>query len=134
MFYKMFIHLAEVPYQQYTSPSILTSTRGYHNCKLIPLSCRKNPFKYSFFPRTIPTWNDLPYDVINCDTLDFKYKLDNYYTVNNFNYLIDRLYVTIVHLCVTFTLQSFTVMVNNNNKPILRLGGLFTSFQNIRIY
>jgi len=86
MFYKMFNHLAEIPYQQYTSLSTLTSTRGHHNCKLIPLFCGKNPFKYSFFPRTIPARNNLPYDMINCDTLDsFKCKIDNYYTLNKFD-------------------------------------------------
>ena len=30
--------------------------------------------------RTIPIWNQLPEDLVNCNTLgSFKYKLDNYY-------------------------------------------------------
>ena len=83
MFYKMFHNLVKIPYQQYTLPST-TSIRGHHHYKLIQLSCRKNPFKYSFITRTIPTWNKLPNDLINCNTLEnFKHKLDIYFTIVN---------------------------------------------------
>ena len=39
-------------------------------------------FKYSFFPRTIPEWNQLPLDVIHADSLDsFKNLLYQYYNM-----------------------------------------------------
>lgn len=37
-----------------------TSTRRKHRFKLNVLSPSLNSYKYSFFPRTIPEWNDLP--------------------------------------------------------------------------
>ena len=42
----------------------------------------KDCFKYSFFPRTIPEWNQLPLDVIHADSLDsFKNLLYQYYNM-----------------------------------------------------
>ena len=76
----MFNHLASIPFDQYVQLSFVTATRQSHHSKLIPISSKKNPLKFSFMSRTIPLWNKLPEELINCNSLDyFKYKLDNYY-------------------------------------------------------
>ena len=45
MFYKMFNHLASIPYDQYAQLSSATATRHSHHSKLIPISSKKNPLK-----------------------------------------------------------------------------------------
>jgi len=35
-------------------------TRANHSFKCRTISCNSTPYKYSFFPRTIPSWNLLP--------------------------------------------------------------------------
>ena len=46
-------------------------TRRSHDCKFMPLSASVNAYKYSFFPRSIPVWNGLPFSVVHAssDTL-----------------------------------------------------------------
>ena len=47
--------------------------------KLIPMLAKKNPLKYSFLPRTISLWNQLPQNLVNSNSLtSFKNKLDDY--------------------------------------------------------
>ena len=66
MFYKMFNHLASIPFDHYTKLSFVTATRLSHYLKLTPISSKKNALKLSFMARTIPIWNHLPEDLINC--------------------------------------------------------------------
>ena len=68
-FYKMFNNLTTIPYIQYVQLSTVTSTRYSHPFKLIPMLAKKNPLKYSFLPRTIPLWNQLPQDLVNSNSL-----------------------------------------------------------------
>ena len=79
MFYKMFNGIANIPFNQYIQLSTLNSTRHSHQFKLIPMYCKKNASKFSFLSRTTPVWNQLPEEIISCNSLDsFKYKLDHY--------------------------------------------------------
>ena len=80
-FYKMFNNLSMIPFTQYVQLSNATNTRFSHPFKLIPMSSKKNPLKYSFLSRTIPLWNQLPQDLVNSNSLiSFKNKLDDYLT------------------------------------------------------
>uniref|UniRef100_A0A6M2DBB6 Putative tick transposon n=1 Tax=Rhipicephalus microplus TaxID=6941 RepID=A0A6M2DBB6_RHIMP len=53
------------------SPYLLSltarTTRHRHADSLTPYRTRTNLFKYSFFPRTITAWNNLPYTPIHND-------------------------------------------------------------------
>ena len=76
MFYKMTHNLAAIPYRHYIQPASISSTRLSHQFKILPLSSAKNPFKFSFIARTIPTWNSLSDYLVNSDsTNSFKSKL-----------------------------------------------------------
>jgi len=51
-------------------------TRSNHDYKFRALSATSGPYKYSFFPRTIPTWNQLSKDTAESATLEsFKRRL-----------------------------------------------------------
>lgn len=56
---------------QYIQPLTARRTRHRHSASLTPYSGRTNVFKFSFFPRTISEWNDLPISAISCiDEID----------------------------------------------------------------
>ena len=44
-------------------------TRRSHDCKFMPLSASVNAYKYSFFPRSIPVWNGLPFSVVHASSV-----------------------------------------------------------------
>ena len=51
-------------------------TRNYHPLKFINAACRTNIYKYSFFPRSVKEWNELPETIIEAaDTEAFKLAL-----------------------------------------------------------
>ena len=81
MFYKMINNLAAIPYEHYVKPIPNSTTRHSHQHKILPLSSSKNAFyKFSFIPRTIPIWNSLPEELVNCNSITtFRTKLDNNY-------------------------------------------------------
>ena len=80
MFYKMINNLAAIPYEHYIKPITNSTTRHSHQHKILPLSSSKNAFKFSFIPRTIPIWNSLPEELVNCNSIStFRTKLDNNY-------------------------------------------------------
>lgn len=45
------------------SPLSSRPTRRYHSQNFTPIFARTNNFKYSFFPRTITDWNELPHHI-----------------------------------------------------------------------
>ena len=47
-----------------------TRTRNYHTQKFMQPRTRTDIYKYSFFPRTVTQWNNLPNSVINCCSLE----------------------------------------------------------------
>ena len=51
-------------------------TRVYHSLKFINAGCRTNIYKYSFFPRSVKEWNELPETIIEAaNTEAFKLAL-----------------------------------------------------------
>ena len=80
LFYKILHGLAAVPVEQYIQPCAFLQTRGSHQYKFHPIFSHKNIYKSSFFPATIPLWNILPSEIVNCNSLyHFKLFLDNYH-------------------------------------------------------
>ena len=60
------------------------TTRQEHTLKLIKPRARLNIRLQSFSHRVINSWNKLPLEIINCQTLDnFKYKLSRYLSTNS---------------------------------------------------
>lgn len=51
--------------EQYTQPLTARRTRHRHADSLTPFNARTNIFKFSFFPRTVTEWNQLPALFIN---------------------------------------------------------------------
>lgn len=49
---------------QFIQPLTSRRTRHRHAASLTPYSARTNVFKFSFYPRTISDWNDLPISVV----------------------------------------------------------------------
>ena len=56
-----------IPKYYLPSPSPCSSTRNHNNSKFLHYQPRTNIYKYSFFPRTIPEWNNL--QVLNKENL-----------------------------------------------------------------
>ena len=80
LFYKILHGLAAIPVEQYIQPCTFLQTRGSHQYKFHPIFSHKNVYKSSFFPATIPLWNILPSETVNCNSLyHFKLYLDNYH-------------------------------------------------------
>ena len=51
-------------------------TRNYHPLKFVHAGCRTNIYKYSFFPRSVKEWNELPETTIEvANTEAFKLAL-----------------------------------------------------------
>ena len=46
------------------------SSRFSHNKQLERIQCNKDCYKYSFIPRTVVQWNNLPHDVVNLHELN----------------------------------------------------------------
>ena len=56
-----------------------TTTRNYHPLKYININTATNTYKFSFFPRTIKEWNDLPYYLLEIkDPKSFKKELSTF--------------------------------------------------------
>lgn len=56
--------------QDYITFSQGYSTRQRHSFSIVPFMPRNNCFKYSFFPRTVVEWNELPQETIEQGYLD----------------------------------------------------------------
>ena len=63
-FHKASLGLNAVDLSQYATLST-GDTRRNHSQKYNHFSVRTDVFKYSFFPRTIPAWNNLPEHIVN---------------------------------------------------------------------
>ena len=59
LFYKVVQDLVDIPAAEYLTPSTV-KTRSAHTKKFRQFSTSTNCFKFSFFPRTVPSWNSLP--------------------------------------------------------------------------
>ena len=59
MFYKVVNNLVAIPSSYHPPQSTVTSTRGTHPMKLLPIQTSATQYHNSFFPRLIPLWNSL---------------------------------------------------------------------------
>ena len=74
MMYKVVHGLVVVPTTHLTAAD--SRTRANHSYKFRTISCNSTPYKYSFFPRTIPSWNLLPAETAEAMSVDaFKHRL-----------------------------------------------------------
>jgi hypothetical protein len=72
MFYKIVNSLVDIPADHYLTQS-KTRIRITHSKKMLQYHTRTDTLKFSFFPRTIPTWNMLPATVAEApDLVSFK--------------------------------------------------------------
>lgn len=72
LFYKIVNERIDIPKDLYLTPAT-RFTRKSHHQKFLTISTRIDSYKYSFFPRTIPEWNQLPgASVITTSLEDFK--------------------------------------------------------------
>ena len=69
MFYKSLHGLAACPIPDYINP-IATATRASHNQQYSIPTARLDTYKYSYFPRTIKTWNLLPSPLVSAPSID----------------------------------------------------------------
>jgi len=66
LLYKSF-NLLSIPSTYLPVPTPLFLTRSNHNQKFLQYH---TSVKFSFFPRTVPDWNDLPARIVQCKSLD----------------------------------------------------------------
>ena len=69
LLYKIFHDYQTIPHQYLPTPVPL-NTRSNHNQKLQHYQTRTNVYKFSFFPRTVPEWNDLTSDQVSALNLE----------------------------------------------------------------
>jgi len=68
MFFKILNNLVELLLPNYINPNI-SITRG-HKSKFSILYIRIDTYKYSFFPATVPIWNNLPDEAVRSKSID----------------------------------------------------------------
>lgn len=54
---------------RYVTLKSARSTRSYHALSLTDYQCHTDCFKFSFFPKTITEWNELPFDIVNTTSI-----------------------------------------------------------------
>ena len=75
LFYKIVNRLVEVPTENYLVPQLRPS-QHYNSMAYTIFSSRHDYYKYSFFPRTVIAWNQLPDMRVKDSTLEaFKTKI-----------------------------------------------------------
>ena len=68
LFYKVVNNLVHIPAADYLVPS-MSRTRASHSKRYRQFSTSSDFFKFSFFPRTVPSWNSLPATVAEAHSL-----------------------------------------------------------------
>ena len=75
--YKIINNLVDITPQPYLEPGN-ARTRSNHNLKFRQIQTKRDTFKFSFFPRTIPIWNSLPASSAEAPSLaSFKREIKN---------------------------------------------------------
>ncbi|XP_072033080.1 uncharacterized protein [Amphiura filiformis] len=67
--YKILNHQVAVPLPDYITPKG-RATRSQHQHRFTRLSTSTDSYKYSFFPRTMKDWDELPHSTIELPTLE----------------------------------------------------------------
>jgi len=82
LLYKITNNILQIPSDYLPTPSSITSTRSRNDRKFLHYQTTMDCFKYSFFPRTIPKWNQLPTDIVNANQVDsFRTLLNQYFNL-----------------------------------------------------
>ena len=77
MFHKIEKNLVRIKFPPPVVPSRITHTRKNHERQKAVIGASLNVYKYSYFVRTIPTWNDLTADCVEAkDSIAFKSALE----------------------------------------------------------
>lgn len=77
--YKMQNQLIDIPVTAHLTRNPRDATRGHYQ-KFVEIRAKKDNYKYSFFPRTVPEWNKLSKEVVNSSDIDtFKDNLKTHY-------------------------------------------------------
>ena len=75
LFYKIIIRLAWLETEDILTPAD-SRTRKNHSFKFKHLQANCDSYRFSFFPATISSWNNLPFDIAKVDSVEgFKLKL-----------------------------------------------------------
>ena len=83
LMYKLLHNLLTIPTSYLPSPPPATMTRSSHDFKFLHYQPVLDCYKYSFIPRTVPEWNNLPLQIINGLTLNaFKKSLYNHFEIS----------------------------------------------------
>ncbi len=69
LFYKIQYNLVNIIFPAVIQPARLSSTRANHPFKKQVISATINPYKYSYFVRTVLVWNYLPACAVNAPTV-----------------------------------------------------------------
>ena len=78
--YQMTHNLADFKTDDFLIPHAETRTRGSHCFKFQIPKVNKDIFKFSYIPRTIKEWNELPEHIVTSSSLEiFKSKLVDYF-------------------------------------------------------
>lgn len=67
--YQLWFKKLRLESSSFLHPSSTRRTRHDHPHKITPVFARTNAFKYSFFPRTITEWNNLPHHIFISDNV-----------------------------------------------------------------
>jgi hypothetical protein len=133
LFYKIVNRLVEVPTENYLVPQLRPS-QHYNSMAYTIFSTRHDYYKYSFFPRTVIAWNQLPDMTVKASTLEaFKTQIHAYmskcfilhllYKMHSFGfsckYFVNRHHQ---HLCMTKSIEySLLSLTTISKKKIIRL-------------
>ena len=76
MIFKIMHNLICINFDDFFALNSFSITRG-HEYKLVKPICNNNARQFSFACRRIEIWNDLPADVVSCDTVNaFKMRIN----------------------------------------------------------
>lgn len=71
LFYSIVHSSCKLSKDRYLTRSKPSSTRHYHDLNMTPFYARTNTFKFSFFPRTVEAWNNLPGHIRSLPSKEF---------------------------------------------------------------
>ena len=72
-------NLVTVSIPEYLKPQSCLKSRFSHPNKFVPLQLRSDTYKFSFWPRTIRDWNNLPNCIIEmANSDDFRNEVVNF--------------------------------------------------------
>ena len=68
--YKIINNQIDIDISNYLTFNKESRTRNSHQYKLVEPFCKKDVFKFSFFPRTARDWNKLPVEIFKTTSLN----------------------------------------------------------------